>query len=262
VERSAAANANTASSPLRDLRDIYSGILGPQAVSVSYRAGKRDLSAAVVPRIGAYLIVRRAAAGQQMGSGGASIGTEGDLAPTPPLTAITYRLDGRLCQRGPALAPWESSHLADPCPRPRLMVRVARPRELHRPAHARLQFAGNAIVGVEVQFTAPFAVTSAHQEYTVAIPSTTCKATGSLGNGMVLESLARDVQRGALLTARISYPFENSCGRRAVTIEVFYQRAGEPRVLVGSTRVHAPPGLRLAPANFGEHFLRRDHRRA
>jgi hypothetical protein len=257
VERSAAANANPANSPLRDLRDIYSGILGPQAVSVSYRAGKRDLSVAVLPRIGAYLIVRRAAAGQKMGSGGASIGTEGDLAPSPPLTTITYQLDGRLCRRGPTVAPWETSHLADPCPWPRYPHHRVPTRDLHQPLRVHLQIAGKAIVGVEVHFTAPFAVTSAHQEYAVAITSTTCKATGSRGYGMVLESLAQDVQRGALLTARLGYPFENSCGRRAVTIEVFYQRAGEPRVLVGSTVAHAPPGLRLAPANFGEHFLRR-----
>jgi len=257
VERSAAANANPANSPLHDLRDVYSGILGPQAVSVSYRAGKRDLSIPVVPPIGAYLIVRRAAAGQKMGSGGASIGTEGDLAPSPPLTTITYRLDGRICQRGRSLAPWETSHLANPCPRRRLMVRVARPRELHQAPHVRLQIAGNAIVAAEVRFTAPFAVTSAHQEYLVAIPSTTCQASGIRGYGMTLESFARDVQRGAPLTARLDYPFESSCGRRAVTIDVFYQRAGEPRVLVGSTVVHAPPGLRLAPAHFGAHFLRR-----
>jgi hypothetical protein len=259
VERSAAANANTANSPLRDLRDIYAGILGPQAVSVSYRAGKRALSMAVVPRIGAYLIVRRAAAGQPMGSGGASIGTEGDLAPSAPLTTITYRLDGKLCRRGPSLAPGETAHLASPCPWPRYRHSRVPTRDLHQPPQVRLQIAGNAIAGVEVHFTAPFAVTSAHQQYTVAIPSTTCKATGSLGNGMVLESLAQDVPRGALLTARLGYPFENSCGRRSATIEVFYQRAGEPRVLVGSTVVHAPAGLRLAPPGFGAH-LRRRHR--
>ncbi len=83
VERSAAANVDAAKRPLQDLRDIYSGILGPEAVSVSYRAGKRDLSVAVVPSIGAYLIVRRAVAGRQNGTGGASIGTEGDLTPSP-----------------------------------------------------------------------------------------------------------------------------------------------------------------------------------
>jgi hypothetical protein len=257
VERSAAANADAAKRPLRDLRDIYSGILGPKAVRVSYRAGKRILSAAVVPRIGAYLIVRRAAAGQQLGSGGASIGTEGNLAPSPPLTTITYRLEGRLCERGPSLAPWQTSDLAHPCPWPRYPHKLVPERDLHQAPHVHLQIAGNAIVAAEVHFRAPFAVTSAHQEYTVAIPSTTCQATGIRGYGMALESFAQDVQRGAPLTARLSYPFTSSCGRRAVTIEVLYQRAGEPRVLVGSAVVHAPPGLRLAPASFGEHFLRR-----
>jgi len=254
VERSAATGLDVAKSPLRDLRDVYSGLLGPDAVAVGYRAGKLSRSVAVVPGVGAYLIVRRAAAGQQMGSGGASIGTEGDLAPSPPLTTITYRLGGRLCQRGPSLPPGGVSHLLDPCPWPRYPHNRTPTRDLHQAPRVRLQVHENAITGVEVRFTAPFAVTSAHQQYTVAIPSTTCKATGSRGYGMVLESLAQDVQRGAPLMARLGYPFENACGRRSVTVEVFYQRAGEPRVLVGSTVVHAPAGLRLAPPHWGTRF--------
>ncbi len=259
VERSAAAYVDAAKRPVDNLRDIYSGILGPEAVSVSYRAGKRDLSVAVVPGIGAYLIVRRAIAGPQNGTGGASIGTEGDLAPSPPLVTITYRLDGKLCRRGPSLPPGGTSRLSDPCPWPRYRHDRAPTRDLHQRPRVNLQIHGHAITGVQVRFTAPFAITSAHQQYSVAIPSRSCNANERSVDGMVLESLARDVHRGAPLTARLGYPFENGCGRRSATVEVFYQRAGEPRVLVGSTVVHAPPGLRLVPLKFGALFLR--HRR-
>jgi hypothetical protein len=260
VEPSAANNANPTDSRQRDLRNIYYGILGPEAVAVSFRAGKLIQPAAVVQGIGAYLIVRRTATGQKAGTGDGSLGTEGDLAPSPPLTAITYRLHGKLCQRGPSLPPGETSHLPDECPWPRYPHSHAPMRELHQSPQARLQIAGNAILGVKVRFKAPFAITSAHQQYTVAIPSSSCTATGKLGYGMVLETLSNDVPRGAPLAARIGYPFENSCGRRAVTVEVFYQHAGEPQVLVGSTVVHAPPGLRLAPPGFSAALRRLAHR--
>ena len=42
---------------------------------------------------------------QQVGYGDEALGTDGDLAPGPPLTTITYRIDGRTCQRAPSEPP-------------------------------------------------------------------------------------------------------------------------------------------------------------
>jgi len=256
VERSAVANAESSTSPLSSLRDIYYGILGPNAVTVSYRAGKVNRALAVVGRVGAYLIVRRTHRGQQVGTGGGSLGTEGDLSPSPPLTTITYRLAGKLCQRGPSLPPGVTAHLVDPCPWPHWPRSSAATRDLHQPPHVRLQIRAGTITAADVSFVAPFAVTSARAEYVLAIPTAECAGTGSAhrrghklarSSGLVEESLARDVRRGALVTSRFDYPFANGCGRRSVTIEVLYAQAGQPRVLVGATTVRAPAGARLKP---------------
>ena len=133
LDRSAAASTDASTRPLRDLRDISYGILGEEAVSVSYRAGAKDLTEAVQPRIGAYLIVRRTTPGEQVGTGGGSLGTEGQLPPSSPLTTITYRLDGRLCQRGPVEPPGTQQHLSDPCPQPHWPAHSVRAQDLHQP---------------------------------------------------------------------------------------------------------------------------------
>jgi hypothetical protein len=233
VDRSAgAANGDARAIPRGDLRDLYYGLLGPQAVSVSYREGAEARSQAVLPPLGAYLLVRRIAPHQNVGVGGESIGTDGDLAPYAPITAITYRLDGRLCQRGPALAPWVRSHLADPCPFPHWpSSRYLAPRNLHQPLRVRLQVSHRLIAAVELSFTAPFAVTSANADYQIRIPSVSClpsahgarvganahggsapRATGYAGT-----SIERDIARGATVTQSLSGSalFSGLCGRAA-----------------------------------------------
>src|SRR3984957_12733008 len=119
VDRSAgAADGGERKRPLGELRNIYYGMLGAPAVSVSYKTGKIGRTLAVLQPFGAYLIVRRAAPKELEGSGRESLGSEGDLPASAPLTAITYRLGGKLCQRGPVLPPGGVEHLADPCPAP------------------------------------------------------------------------------------------------------------------------------------------------
>jgi hypothetical protein len=91
VDRSAgAANGHVQRIPRRELRNLSYGLLGPAAVSVSYHDGAKPHTAAVLAPIGAYLIVQRATRGEQVGSGQESLGSEGDLPPSAPLTAITY----------------------------------------------------------------------------------------------------------------------------------------------------------------------------
>jgi hypothetical protein len=264
VDRSAgAADGGERKRPLRELRNIYYGMLGAPAVSVSYKAGKTDRTLAVLQPLGVYLIVRRAAPKELEGSGGGSLGSEGDLPASAPLTAITYRLDGKLCQRGPVLPPWGVERLADPCPEPHWpAVPNVAPRDLRRPLHVQLQVSGRLVTGVRLSFTAPFAVTSAKESYVVRIPAISCSREVAPGQrGVILGygawSLGRNVTRGSTVTHRFSglELFSGQCGdrrhlrnvsRRSAVVEVIYSKyQGAVPVLVGSVMVRLPAGKRL-----------------
>ena len=266
VDRSAgAADGGERKRPLNELRNIYYGMLGAPAVSVSYKAGKIGRTLTVLQPLGAYLIVRRAAPKELEGSGGESLGSEGDLPASAPLTAITYRLGGKLCQRGPVLPPGGVEHLADPCPAPHWpSPRYVAPRDLHRPLHVQLKVAGRQVTAVQLSFTAPFAVTSAKEDYVMRIPAISCsrdvgpgQSVAALGYGSW--SLGRNVTRGSTVTHRFSSLelFSGQCGdrrhlrdvsRRSAVIEVIYSKyQGAVPVVVGSAIVRLPAGIRPTP---------------
>jgi hypothetical protein len=262
VDRSAGgANGHVQSIARHKLRNLAYGLLGPAAVSVSYHDGSGPHTAVVLSPIGAYLIVQRAAPAEQVASGQEGLGTEGDLPPSPPLTAITYRLDGKLCQRGPVEPPGVAAHLSKECPQPHFPAGdLVRTRDLRRPVHVRLQISRHVVTGAEVRFIAPFAVTGARENYTIAIPIASCHEPagvrrrrsgpvhGSLGEAFVESRLDRNVRSGALVTSRLAYPFDNACGQRSVTIEVRYSKEpGAAPVLVGRTAVREPAGARPGP---------------
>ena len=263
VDRSAgAAGGGKQRRPLGELRNIYFGMLGASAVSVSYEAGNTNRTLAVLRPLGAYLIVRRAAGKELEGSGGESLGSEGDLPASAPLTAITYRLGGKLCQRGPVLPPRGVQHLADPCPEPHWPSgRYVAPRDLHRPVHVRLQVRNSLVSGVRLSFTAPFTVTNAKQDYSVRIPAISCAREAPGRDVPVFGysgwSLGRDVTRGATVTHQFSGRelFSGVCGgrrhlrhvsRRSAVVEVIYSEyPGAVPVLVGRTTVRLPADKRL-----------------
>jgi hypothetical protein len=268
VDRSAgAADGHERAQPRSALRDISFGLLGRDAVSVHYREGSSVRSEPVLAPLGAFLIVRRTAAHQRAGAGYASLGTEGDLPPSAPLIAITYRLDGRLCERGPALAPGVTAHLSAPCSRPHYpSSRYTPPADLHERLHVQLRISHRLITGVQLSFTAPLAVTSARENYSIRIPDVSCveppirglRPRQATAHGYSGTSLNRDVARGATVTQSLSGfalfsglcgrpPFTTHWTRHSATIEVVYQRAeGEGQILVGSTTISEPPGTRPA----------------
>ncbi len=263
VNRSAgAADGGERKRPLSELRNIYYGMLGASAVSVSYKAGKIGRTLAVLQPLGVYLIVRSGALKEPEGSGGESLGSEGDLPASAPLTTITYRLDGKLCQRGPVLPPWGGEHLADPCPEPHWpAARDMAPRDLNHPLHVRLQVSNRLVAGVQLSFTAPFAVTSAKEDYAVRIPAISCSRDVVSGHGVFGYSgwsLGRDVARGSTVTHWFSGPelFSGLCGRprhprhvsrHSAVIEVIYSKyQGAVPVLLGSATVRLPAGTRPA----------------
>jgi hypothetical protein len=86
--------------PAKDLRNVYFGLLGPEAASVTYVSSSgREATVPTVGSDGAYLVVtgwdaHRGA--DQIGSGSSSM----QLEKTGPLRAVTYR-NGQACRPSP-----------------------------------------------------------------------------------------------------------------------------------------------------------------
>ncbi len=242
VSPSAAAESPRSPGPAVGLRDLSYGLLGPQAVSVTYHRDANQRTVTVLAPLGAYLIVTPARAREQVGYGNEALGTPGDLAPSSPFTAITYRIDGKTCRRGPSQPPWVHHHLTDQCPQPRFPKASAPIRELHQPLRVRLLIDRHFITGAEVTFTAPFAVTSAREHYVISIPRVPCKTeTGILSGSQ--ETTARNIARGALVRWRLPDPFASVCAGHSATIEVRYGRFPHQSMLIASAAIRQPPGL-------------------
>jgi hypothetical protein len=242
-----AARGRLAAGTARELRDIAFGILGPHAVSISYRQGATHRIEAVAAPIGAYLVVQRAMSGELRANAGVYGGVGGATskgAPEfadAPLTAITYRVGGRLCR-----SPGSPSRLAL-CRQPPPVVR-ARQRSLHVPLRLHLLVSHRAVIGATLSFTAPYAVTSANHDYGYAILEPP-----KCGGGQTGDALARNVRRNARITWQLPDPFAYSCGARSVTIDLRYGdgsgigRGATDSVLVGSITVKQPPDTSAAP---------------
>jgi hypothetical protein len=241
VARGGGGPLDTTHVPRGRLRDLHYGMLGAEALSVSYSLGGRTQTEAVVPVLGAYLIVTPTTPTDALATAGGSFGSIGGLGPVSPLTSISYRLGGKLCERG-----LPGRHAAHPCPPPQsLYGPSARPAApLHRPIQVTLKISHRRIRGAVVRFRAPFAVPSAGQSYEVRASIGRCH--GSIG-GYTGTFTDRDIGRGELVSQSIGDPFDNTCGGRAVKIGVFYAAAGYPPREVGSVRVVEPPGTRPAP---------------
>jgi hypothetical protein len=80
--------------PSGDLRNLYYGVLGPQAVSVTYRRGSGKLITTPTGPDGSYLIVQRGGMSSNNNGFTYDSGTVGG-----PLRAIHYR-DGHICHPG------------------------------------------------------------------------------------------------------------------------------------------------------------------
>lgn len=238
IDRSAFGSENVPTQPRRDLREISYGQLGRQAVSVTYHFEGSQRTSPVVSGIGAYLIVQRMPVTGQVGVSGGGIGIDGRRpSPTGAAIAFGYRLHGKVCQDT------RDRQIDDRCPVQPISVKTIPPliprRDLHRPLQIKLRFSHHRVRSAELQFTAPFAVTSARQDYRIAIPVASCH-----GTGITMGSLGRDVAAGSIIRKRLDGLYDNSCGKRSVTVTVIYTRVGEPsrNVVVGKATVIAPPG--------------------
>jgi hypothetical protein len=241
-------------------RRLYFGMLGPAAVSVTYRSHGHTVTLPVEAGSGAYLIVLPGATpAPGVTAGGGTTGA-GPFVPSGALTQITYRLGRGLCveramggPRGP-----------DPCPHRGASAPPAKPRDLRRPIQVTLRAVrgelpipvhlkdgrplppGRPRVGLEyeatVTFVAPLAVRNALSGYSLYIPIE-CR-----GGGAEETALERNVHAGEVVRIR-SHAFPSPCGK-GVTIDLYYRGRGGsllPRgtgaeTLVGAATVAKPDG--------------------
>jgi hypothetical protein len=261
VDRSADPNPDVTHGPPEDLRDLLYGLLGPQAVSVTYHYEKAARTVGVAQTTGAYLIVHGFAAKEQAGSGGEALGTFGDLAPGPPLSLITYQIGGRLCNRGPSLPPWVVSHLAKPCPFPRFPHSAPEPA-LHLPLQTQLATRGQTVSGLSISLLAPLAVTSAREHYTLMMLSQTCGAGTHGGRGGAVQSIDRNVLPGERIGWHVTNPSTSGCNKHTLNVEVIYSPDEGLGRTIASATIHAPPGTSFAasPTPTTPHARRHQHR--
>jgi len=194
--------------PTANLRTLAYGLLGPHAVSVTFRTptGLRTVPARGPG--GAFLIVEpggyvesRSRVGDSI-LGEASSRSVSVIGPSAPgnrsiVTAVTFRFGARLCSQGTG-AP---VHASCPTVRPRIRGGFLRPtRDLHQRieltllrqsvAACRAAYLLNPCYKGRLEFRAPYAVTSASSDYTIQ-GFASCPVGGRPETGWSLE---RDVR--------------------------------------------------------------------
>lgn len=235
---------------LHDLRILSFGFLGPHAVSVTYRTPAGTRTVPVSGPDGAFLIVEPAVRPIQPfaggGSGGSIVGeangTSLDVIVAPGRTgavvsAVTFRFGSHLCSQG------SGAPVSTPCPTRRVIPprRWFSPtRSLHAPVQLTLLPQSSAACSAaylrypcykgQVEFTAPYAVTTAGSDYAIEAHSK-CKTGGSPDASW---TLGRNVRREEIVRADSLglFVFTPACA----SSEVFQVRYLNPR----GPSAHAP----------------------
>ena len=165
-----------------DLRSVVFGVLGPHAVSVTYRQGGRTVTRPVSPGTGAFIIVQPVTSVPRLlGPGGWVIGWVSahsvGVFPTGALTAITFRFGGITCSVG------SGAPVATPCSAPAPVPRAAHApsKSLNEPVRVSTVVQSHTACDgafllypcyrAVVEFKAPYGVASAAGEYEVAARS-------------------------------------------------------------------------------------------
>jgi len=264
VSENAAFAPNRKLGPLQHLRNIAYGILGPHAVSVSYREGGAIRTEQVVAGVGAYLIVQRTAPGSTQQGHGEAPGTDtpGEGPGTSGvLTIISYEHNGKICENGYNAATGHHVKIEHPCPAPNpypQSLRVTPPGSFDRHPSIALKVSHRRVIAAEVSFSAPFPVTSAAEGYSLELKP--CPSGREGGGGAVLD---RNVAQGATVHLVLAYPFAARCQRRSVSVEVIYDSSGPDakrsygrtpgELLIGSATIRLPRGDRAAAPALRRH---------
>jgi hypothetical protein len=222
---------------LADRRVISYGLLGPNAVSIRYSDATGQHTVAVSSPDGGYLIVQRASPSTPREEAGAFGIDQSDgeiLNPIGAVTAVTYRIHGRLCSDQPV------AHLPA-CPQPSFTATTLAPVVPvgHEPLHPRLTIRDGHVTALTVRFVAPYAVTTTDQMYLFVAQA--CPPRNSHDGGAFREDgTFRDVAAGEVVTLAVRDPFAHACGR-ALTASVTYSYPqDEQNVVLGTVSVVKP----------------------
>ncbi len=242
----------------KDLRLISWGLLGPHAVSITYQTAAGVRTGPVAPGTGAYLIVGAVSHVPDSINGGAELlgwtsGHEvaaGFPAPSDvagSMIAATFRFGSFTCSIGHGAPP------ATTCPRPRPTPEnpFAPTRSLNEPVQVALRtqphdscsasYLVDPCYRAEIEFKAPYAVTSAGSEYFVQAKSSCNHARASSW------SFTQDIQRGETVRTQSSGLF--NCTSDEFTVQyinsILVPAAGgshHESVIVGTITLRPPSG--------------------
>jgi hypothetical protein len=199
-------------------RWVSYGLLGPDAVSVTYRDRARSHTVQVERLTGAYVVVlpgiEPGTRGIQSGASFQHRGPNVAQQPSGAITAITYRIAGRLCEVS------VQARVSNACPSVPPAAAPGPRVELHRVVRVHLRRAPTpGGYGATVSFAAPFAVPNARSGYSIAIAAP-CRA------GIGVDPIDRNIKAGTTVIVPMDAIFANACGP-TVTIEVLYNQHGE-----------------------------------
>ncbi len=242
---------------VKDLRLISWGLLGPHAVSITYHAGGGVRTRPVAPGTGAYLIVSAVShLPRSTGAGGAELvgwtsGHEvaaqifGGIGGT--VIAATFRFGSFTCSIG------HGAPVATSCPRPRPTPenRFAPTHSLDEPVQVTLRtqshencsaaYLVDPCYRAEIEFKAPYAVTSAGSEYLVQAKSSCNHARASSW------AFTHDIQQGETVRTQSSGLFNCTSGEFKVQylnnkLPAPARGSGHESVIVGTATLRAPAG--------------------
>ena len=246
VDRNAAFAHGHFSPKSPQARDISYGLLGPHALRVSYVEGSSHHSEAVVPGVGAYLIVQPAAPNSDHEGSGEAPGTQipGDGPGTVgAVTTITYAQNGTNCENGYDARNGAMVAVAHSCPPagapvPAVQATQAGLSRLHPSIHFEVR--AGRVTAAEISFAAPFPVRDAAQNY--AAWSKGCGTRGEGADGAVFN---HDVVKGGMVRLVLKYPFAARCSGAERSVEILFDSSAAD---AKRTRGRAPGQLVLATA--------------
>jgi hypothetical protein len=150
-----------------DLRNIYYGLLGPDATSITYRLNGKRRTLATIGSDGAYMFVTRASPHQLLNF--ANAGTSDVVPVDGPIEEIHYR-DGATCHLTSKSWIGGADACTPPLSEPVGFVPAGSappPAEVASPIHARLTRGRAGRTVIVISFTARVAVSDARRAYTL-----------------------------------------------------------------------------------------------
>lgn len=214
--------------PQADERDLYYGLLGPDAESITYIAEGKSVTIPTTGSEGAYLIVTDAAPGWQPNAFG--VGATGPVPVDSPLTEIHYR-DGSSCQLSGGGA--EDSCAPGGIPSGYVPAEsTPTPSQTAAPVSAELLATADRRYEAVVRFSAPVSAGSVRDHY--ALRWKALGPTSSEGASGGAQAVVAAGQQLALHTGPLP--------AGAIELQAILQHANGPALLEGPGTVFVPVG--------------------